>query len=424
MIRSLRENLKYLGAIVGLIVIAAGVSFYILVNERLQMPWDNRYTVKAEFETAQAVTPGQGQTVTVSGVKVGDVADVQLRNGRAVVSMAIQRDKLKSVGEHATLLLRPKTPLQDMSIEMDPGPPSDPSIGNRILPVSSTEANVNVDEVLAGLDGDTRNYLRLMLSSFGQGLGDNGQNLRQVLAATAPAAAELRRMNATLDGRREDLAELVHHLRGVTGALAGQRAEILKLVQAGNITFGTLDQQQAPLKRSLDLLPGTLVKANRVAGDLIPFTRQLRTTATDLLPVAQRALPTLRHLEPFAREALPAVTALRRLTPAAIPLAGDLRTALRDVRPTVPDVERIGRIARYALNELSFIPGGADKSYLYWLAWFGHDVNSMLSGSDGNGPFWNGVAVLSCTTIDPINGSISLLLNPIYQLSALCPASP
>jgi ABC-type transporter Mla subunit MlaD len=338
--------------------------------------------------------------------------------------MAIERDKLKSVGEHATLLLRPKTPLQDMSIEMDPGPPTDPSIGNRVLPVSSTEANVNVDEVLSGLDDDTRNYLRLMLDAFGRGLGDNGQNLRRALAATAPAAAQLRQLDVTVAGRRQDLAELVTHLRGVTGALAEQRASILKLVQAGDVTFGTLAAQQAPLKRSLDLLPVTLTRADAVAGDLTPFTRQLRTTASDLVPVAEHALPTLRNLQPFVEEARPAVAALRRLTPAAIPLVSDLRTAVRELRPTIPDVERIGRIVRYALNEFAFIPGGADHSYLYWLAWFGHDANSMLSGSDGNGPFWNGVAVLSCTTIDPINGSISLLLNPLYQLSGLCPQSP
>ncbi len=41
------------------------------------------YELKAELPTAQAVVPGQGQTVNIAGVKVGEVGDVRLENGRA-----------------------------------------------------------------------------------------------------------------------------------------------------------------------------------------------------------------------------------------------------------------------------------------------------------------------------------------------------
>ena len=45
--------------------------------------------LKAAFSTAQAVTPGQGQTVRVSGVRIGDIAKVDLKDGVAVVTMDI-----------------------------------------------------------------------------------------------------------------------------------------------------------------------------------------------------------------------------------------------------------------------------------------------------------------------------------------------
>src|SRR5690349_22516632 len=41
------------------------------------------FTLKAEFETAQAVTPGQGQTVDIAGVPIGQISTVDLVNGRA-----------------------------------------------------------------------------------------------------------------------------------------------------------------------------------------------------------------------------------------------------------------------------------------------------------------------------------------------------
>ena len=41
------------------------------------------YQLKAEFSTAQAVIAGQGQTVRVSGVRIGDIGGVELKDGRA-----------------------------------------------------------------------------------------------------------------------------------------------------------------------------------------------------------------------------------------------------------------------------------------------------------------------------------------------------
>ena len=56
----------------------------ILSNQRLTLPgWvpvigKDFYEIKAELATAQAVTPGQGQTVNVAGVKVGEIKSVKL----------------------------------------------------------------------------------------------------------------------------------------------------------------------------------------------------------------------------------------------------------------------------------------------------------------------------------------------------------
>ena len=81
----------------------------------------SRSTIKAEFSTAQAVTPGQGQTVRVSGVKIGDVGKVELKEGRALVTLEIDPEYKDLVREDATALLRPKTALKDMFIEVEPG---------------------------------------------------------------------------------------------------------------------------------------------------------------------------------------------------------------------------------------------------------------------------------------------------------------
>jgi phospholipid/cholesterol/gamma-HCH transport system substrate-binding protein len=74
---AIRKHFRDFAAIVLLFVIAMGVGGYILSNQRFYLPkWvpivgSDYVKYKAEFATAQSVTPGQGQTVNIAGVNVG-----------------------------------------------------------------------------------------------------------------------------------------------------------------------------------------------------------------------------------------------------------------------------------------------------------------------------------------------------------------
>src|SRR3979490_1026486 len=79
-------------AVLTMVLIAAVTGGYILAPENLQLPgWvpvlgREYFTLKAEFQTAQAVTPGQGQAVTIAGAKIGEIARVDLNQGGAGVA--------------------------------------------------------------------------------------------------------------------------------------------------------------------------------------------------------------------------------------------------------------------------------------------------------------------------------------------------
>ena len=120
---AIRKHFKDFLAVIGLILIAGGVSVYILGNQRLRFPLieEKPFVLKAEFQTAQAVIAGQGQTVRVAGVRIGDIGAVELKDGRAIVRMDIDRKYKDMVHTDATALLRPKTGLKDMFIQLEPG---------------------------------------------------------------------------------------------------------------------------------------------------------------------------------------------------------------------------------------------------------------------------------------------------------------
>jgi phospholipid/cholesterol/gamma-HCH transport system substrate-binding protein len=178
---AIRKHWLDFAAILGLVLVAAVVSVVILGQQRLTLPgWvpvvgKDYFDLNAEMTTAQAVTPGQGQTVNVAGVQVGEIASVRLQGGRAIIGMRIDK-RYDRVYNDATILLRPKTGLKDMVAELTPGTPGAGRIkSGGTIPVSQTLPDVNLDEILSSLDSDTRDYLQMLLNDGSQGLGTKVQ---------------------------------------------------------------------------------------------------------------------------------------------------------------------------------------------------------------------------------------------------------
>ncbi len=154
---------------------------------------DERFELKAELSTAQAVTPGQGQTVNIAGVKAGDISDVELVDGQAVVTMLVEQEYAPLIHDDATVLLRPRTGLQDMTLEVDPGAKGEPLEEGATIPLAQTEPNVQPDQILASLDGDTRDYLQLLIQGGAEGLGGRGKELSAGLRRFEPLGRYLAR---------------------------------------------------------------------------------------------------------------------------------------------------------------------------------------------------------------------------------------
>ena len=98
----------------------------ILSNQRLTLPgWvpvigQDFYEIEAELATAQAVTPGQGQTVNVAGVEVGEIKSVKLEDGRAMIGMKIE-PRYARVYKDATSCCGPRPASRTWSPSSRPG---------------------------------------------------------------------------------------------------------------------------------------------------------------------------------------------------------------------------------------------------------------------------------------------------------------
>jgi phospholipid/cholesterol/gamma-HCH transport system substrate-binding protein len=335
--------------------------------------------------------------------------------------MEIDPGKLPAVYDNAHMLLRPKTGLNDMSIEMDPGDPP----GRRLrdggtLSAAHTEPNVNPDEVLAALDGDTRSYLTILLNDGGRALAGRGVDLRRVLRASEPALAQTKRITAALSDRRAKLARLVHNLGLLSRTTATRTSQLARLVETADATFGALASQEGSLRDSVSLLPGTLQEAHGALDSTRGFAAQLGPALTALRPAARDLAPALLKARPLLRDGRPILAnQIRPLVHEAVPVARDLPPTLSDLRGVTPDLISAFRVLNYVVNELAYNPPGPAKGYLFWTAWFFHNSNSVVSLEDAHGATWRGQLLASCSTFDAIPQ-----IAPLLQLVAAAPTCP
>jgi phospholipid/cholesterol/gamma-HCH transport system substrate-binding protein len=433
---AIRKHVGEFALVIGLVVVAVLVGGYILSNQRFYLPkWvpvvgSDFVDYKAQFSTAQSVTPGQGQTVQVAGVDVGDISKVDLVDGRAVVTMKIRR-KYTPIYRNATALLRPKTGLNDMVLELDPGS-RNAGVAPKgyTVPVDQTLPNVNFDEVLSSLDGDTRSYLQLLLGGAGEGLDGQGRQLSASLKRFEPTGRYLARLNGALAERERNIRRSIHNFSRLARALGDKDDDLAALVDSSNRVFRSFAAQDANLRSTLQELPGALdatntalTKADKLGKELGPTLGALRPAARALGPSLQETRPFLHdttpviqnQLRPFAREALPTVKALR-------PAANDLAQVTPKLTTTLKNLNEV-------LNELAYNPPGKEEGYLFWLSWLNHDGASIFSVQDAHGPIRRGTILAPCSTLAVLDqiGSVQPALGTAAGLlhapktSAVCP---
>jgi len=419
---NLRREARWLGIIGVIVVVALGCAAYLLSNQRLSSPFDDAYVIRAEFSNASAVKPGLGNAVNVAGVKVGQVSGVELENGRGVLDLRIDPGKLPRLHEGARAALIANTPLKDMQVDLTPGDPDAPALADgATIRVGDSASPIDSDELLRALDTDTREYLRLLIADLGVGLEGRGPQLRDLLRTLGPTSTQVRRISSLLASRRRELPRLVHNLRRLTEAAAQEDDAIERVVGAGNATLAAVASQDGALRESLRLLPGTLHAARSTLVDAGPFARSLRRTLTALEPAVPGLRRTLADLPDTARGLLPLPAAgLARFTRAVAPLGREVRPASADLGAALPALRRAFSVIGETTNILGYDPGGGQEGFLFWIGWFAHNANSMISTQDAHGAVWRGMALVSCSSVSQA-GAPGELLQDLLGTSSGCP---
>lgn len=207
---------------------------------------------------ADAAGIGPGNSVYVSGFKVGTVSGVSLAGDSAKVTFSV--DRKVAVGDQSLAAIRTDTILGERSIAVSPAGTGEATT----IPLSRTTTPYTLNGALQDLGRSATDLnkpqLEKALSVLTETLHDATPELRGALDGITS-------LSRTLNRRDEALQSLLEHTRLVTGVLSERAKKVNKLVLDGNQLFAALDERRAALSQLISGIDDVSVQISGFVAD-------------------------------------------------------------------------------------------------------------------------------------------------------------
>jgi phospholipid/cholesterol/gamma-HCH transport system substrate-binding protein len=347
----------------GAIGIVVVVVFSYAAYTKFANPFASKYTLNATFANANGLEPGS--FVRIAGVNVGMVSKVQPEPGckpnskdqslchAAEVSMVITGQGLP-IHRDATFAIRPRIFLEgNFFVDVSPGTPSAPiAKKGYVFPVQQGVEPVQFDQVLTGLQTNTRQNLQTLLQQYGKAVKIGGPGFNKSVQYWLPAYEYTSIVGHDALGLKpHDLSDFIAAGGPVAGAIDAHPQRLESLITDFNTTANAFARVNASLQNTVIQLPRTLQAAIPAFNALNAAFPPLRRLARALIPGVKSTIPTVNASLPFISQlnALVQPTELRGLTadlkvtvPALTKLTNDTIPLMRDqVRPAASCVANV-----------------------------------------------------------------------------------
>jgi len=237
-----------LGVVLALLIVAVGLHPEQLVAQAKQIRYHALF--------AQAGGIAAGNDVTVSGIKVGTVSDVMLRDGRALVSFGV--DAAIVLGTNSRAHIRTGSLLGQRVLTVDAlGPGKLRSTD--IIPVNRTSSPYSLTEAVGDLTTDVT----------GTDTDTLNQSLDALSTSIDAAAPELgttfdgvTRLSRALNARNQTLGDLFKNVSDVSAILSARSQEVNALILNANDLLDVLVRVRQQI---VELLANTSAVARQLS---------------------------------------------------------------------------------------------------------------------------------------------------------------
>jgi phospholipid/cholesterol/gamma-HCH transport system substrate-binding protein len=298
----------FIGAVLVTLLILVGLS----PDRIVELVSDVRY--QALFSQAGGLAIGNA--VTVSGIKVGTVSDVSLRNGDALVMFTMKGNV--PLGTNTTAHIRTGTLLGErvLTLESAGGGMMHPL---DVIPISRTGSPYSLTEAVSDFTayaGETNT------ATLNQSLDTLSATLNQIAPQLGPTFDAVSRLSKSLNDRNTSLADLLKSASSVTGILSERSQQVNKLILNSDDLLQVLAGRRQEI---VQLLAATSTVAQQLTGlvhdnesKLAPTLKKLNSVTAVLeknRDNVEKALPGLAKFEITVGEAISSMYAYSAFVP-------------------------------------------------------------------------------------------------------------
>jgi phospholipid/cholesterol/gamma-HCH transport system substrate-binding protein len=329
------------------VILALLVSGFLITRFDVSLPLLNQtYDVEAILPDAAGLDASHRPQVVAAGVPVGRVTAVRFSpaTGQAVATLQLSDATRGKLFRDAAIRIIPRSALQDLVVDIDPGTPSAGPLEPGVTIVARPKATpVTYEQVLGTLDADTQAYAQILIGTLRQLLRNRPGPLRAALDRLPALDSPVTRLAQELARHRHDLTELVTEFAKITSATARRRSQLADAIRVARATLEVTAARQLEIERAFAELPATLRRVHTSLDAVQRLAVPLEPALVGLLPTA-RALPgalrATRRLLPSVRglidDARPVVTHERAPLGALTDALGELAPTARLILPILP----------------------------------------------------------------------------------------
>ncbi len=250
-----------LGAVLILLIIAIG-----LQPERITQ-WATSVRHQALFTEAGGIMVGND--VTLSGMKIGSVTDVGLRNGDALVTFTTEGRY--PLGSQTTAHIRTGSLLGErvLALESDGSGTLPPS---EIIPTTRTSSPYSLTDAIGDL---TSNTADTDTGSLNASLDTLSQTLDEIAPQLGPTFDGLSRLSKSINSRNENLGALLKSAGNVTKVLGKRSQQLNTLLLNADALLGVLSDRRQAI---IDLMAATSAVTLQLRGVVADNEEQLGPT--------------------------------------------------------------------------------------------------------------------------------------------------
>jgi ABC-type transporter Mla subunit MlaD len=179
------------------VAIALGM-FYVGYHAPQSIPGRSYYTLHALMNNAANLE--DHYDVRIGGLLAGQVLNTTVRNHLADVEFQLS-SAFAPLRSDSRIEIRLRSAIGVRYVEIIPGTHGTPLPGGATIPASQTSSPVDLDQVLATFDPQTRARTRDLLGELGTGVAGQGQAVNNVLGSAPGFLSSLGSVSAAINAR-------------------------------------------------------------------------------------------------------------------------------------------------------------------------------------------------------------------------------